>query len=192
MARTVTRNVTGLDAVSDALQALPVELRSKILREAVAKAGNRVRDVARYFARRARRTGALQASIESKLFVVKGAQNATATAIVGPTRDYFQKGGIKVKQDASGFVNRKGAEQPSRYAHLVEFGHAVRQPKKGKTIRNGKALMPATGKLQFVAPRPFMRPALAMTQGKTLSLMAETMAEGLERARRRVVKKGTY
>lgn len=81
-------------------------------------------------------TGALRQSID---FLVKTyAKNGSVVAIVGPKRQY-----------------RLNGRRPTKYAHLVEFGHVTVAPEKGKTIRKENAR-----KISFVAPRPFMRVAV--------------------------------
>jgi len=189
MARVVTRSITGLDTVSAVLQQIPVDLRASILRGAVAAAAEPIKQAAKANARRSVRTGALYASIDVKTITAKGAKNASATAIVGPSRDRFTRGGVKVP-DVNGKRAKSGGEQPARYAHLIEFGHAVRQPKKGRTTRNGNAVEPKAGSLRWVAPRPFMRPALQSTQGKTMQIMLAEIDNGIERTRKRLVKSG--
>jgi HK97 gp10 family phage protein len=209
MPRTVSRNITGLDSISHVLQQLPVEIRGSILRDAVSAAAEPVKEAAKRNARRSVRTGALYASIEKKVVTAKGLKSASATAIVGPSRDYFRKGGAKVKQ-TGGSVDRRGAEQPSRYAHLVEFGHHVvtggslkaqyslslvdtgKRTKTGKPVKRWKRAgvkTAAKGKSAgWVAPRPFMRPAFLATQSKTLQVMTQSISDGIERARRNLAK----
>lgn len=185
MARTITRKVTGLDSISKVLKQLPVELRGNILRDAVSAAAEPVKDAAKRHARRSVRTGALYASIDKKVVVARGLSNASATAIVGPSRDYFTKGGKKVAKGQ----RRSGAEQPSRYAHLIEFGHFIRE--RGKNgQRTGKKSKKAfsDGAVTWVAPRPFMRPAMISTQSSTLRIMEQSVANGIERARRKLAK----
>lgn len=186
MARTVSRSVTGLEGISEMLKRIPVDLRTRILRDAVEAAALPIQASAKRYARKSVRTGALYASISVKTVTAKGLSQASATAIVGPSRDRFLVGGVRVP-DFNGQRRKWGGEQPSRYAHLIEFGHAVRQPKKGTSTRKGTALRPADGKMTFVAPRPFMRPALRDNEGKTLRIMAQVISEGIEVERRRTL-----
>lgn len=86
-------------------------------------------------------TGALKLSIGYKIGAYPG--TGTAFAVVGPRKNY-----------------RLNGRRPTKYAHLVEFGHAIVQPKNGTSIRKKTATV--TGR---VAAKPFVRPAvLAMRQ----------------------------
>lgn len=185
MGRTVSRNITGMAELSQVLQGLPKEMQTEILGTAVDIAAQPIVDAAKRNARRSVRTGALYASIDKK--VKKYPSASTAVAIVGPSKGYFGHGGRKLGKDE----DRRGSESPSRYASNVEFGHAVRQPKKGTSTRKGTALKSATG-LQWVPPRPYMRPAFVSTQGLVARKLAEGIGDGVEKVRRKLVKQGAH
>ena len=88
---TATYTIGGLTGVSDlaaVLQQLPQEVQEKILADALGAACSPIEEAARSFA--PKRTGALAASIAHKVLHNKG--KAYATALIGPSRDYFLAG----------------------------------------------------------------------------------------------------
>lgn len=170
--------IEGVAGLRSILDQLPKEIRLTVLAAAVAAAAVPVEAAAKNFA--SKRSGALRKSIRT--VVRNSPSKSSAVAVVGPSRDYF-RGGRRLKNGA----NRNGAERPANYAHLVEFGHAVRKPKKGRTIRKGNAAMPADGKLTWVPPRPFMRPAIAATKNLTSRALLDGAQRGIEKARDRLV-----
>lgn len=189
MAKSVYREITGLDTLSGVLRGLPVDMRASILVNAVSAAAEPIKVSAKRHARRSVRTGALYASIEKKVVKSKGLENASATAMVGPSRDYFGRGGRKVEKGG----DRRAAEQPSRYAHLVEFGHAVKaRGKSGSKPGKGKAREPKEGALRWVPPRPFMRPAMMENQGRVPRILLEEIEHGIEKTRRKLVREGAH
>jgi HK97 gp10 family phage protein len=187
--RSVYRHFTGVDALSGFFQQLPVDLRERILKDAVASAAKLIKQAAKRHARRSVRTGALHASIDVKVVGYKGHQQAAATAIIGVRRDYYRRGGKVVAKGE----DRRGAEQPARYAHLVEFGHMVRaRGKSGHKPGKGKAAEPKQGALRWVAPRPFIRPAIMETRGQVQRILLEKINDGIGRARDRMIKRGEH
>lgn len=186
MGRTVSKNVTGIDGISAVLQGLPKEMRANILAQATDYAVDPMVDAMKRHARKSVRTGALYASIGKK--TKKYPETPTAVTMVGPQRGYYKRGGRKVGAGES----RQGSESPSHYAHLVEFGHAVRQPKKGTSIRKGTAKKAQAGKLQWVAPRPFARPGFQQTQAIVARRLVEGIGNGVEKTRAKLVREGAH
>lgn len=184
MAKTVYRHIKGMDQVGAFLQQLPNDISTTILAAAVDAGAEVLIPVVKLHARKSVRTGALFASIGKK--VAKYPSAPAAVAIVGPQRGYFLRGGRRVGAGES----RRGAESPSHYAHLVEFGHI--QTARGGTIRQGTAKKVAAGKLGFVAPRPFMRPAYQQSLRAINRAMIEGMKRGIERTRDKMISQGAH
>lgn len=180
MAGNTTRlkHTTGIEGISAVLQQLPADVRAHILTEGVKAGAQPIKIAAKRYARRSRDTGALEASIDA---IQKNyPRNSTAVAVIGPTKDRFI-GKRKLGRNES----KAGSEQPSRRAHLIEFGHHTR--KDGPSTAKRK-----TQKMQFVTPQPFMRPALLTTQPEVARRTAEGIAKGIEKTRRRLVKSGAH
>lgn len=204
MANRSYRHVTGFGQVSAILQGVSKEMKTSIMSKGV-EAGAKILVVhAKRFARRSERTGALRASID---YVVRKYEfEGVAVAIVGPTRNYF-RGRKRLGKDD----DRRGAEQPARYAHLVEFGHNVvvggdlkekrelslqgtgKFSKNGNELKRwkktGKVLREATGKVKgWVAPKPFLRPAHYAAQGQIQGVVVRTMSQEIEKIIRKAPK----
>lgn len=166
--------VKGFDELSQALRDLSQELQDVVIQEAMGPACEPIEQAARWFARV--RTGALRASISHK--VLRKGSRPVAAAIIGPSRNYFigpkavptSKGKLIKKLSSKA---RSAVEKPSKYAHLVEFGHL---------IRGGKGI----GR---VPAKPFMRPALAMAADATGEQMNKALEAGFSRALEKVIRK---
>lgn len=153
---------SGLDQLYAVLEGLPLDMQAEIIGSAVGKAVKPLVRLAKAYA--PKRTGALSASITSK--VVKAKTKGTAIAIMGPSKQRFV--GKKVVKKGE---SKAGSEQPARYAHLVEFGHLT---SKGR-----------------VGARPFMRPATAAGTEQVARLMLVGVGEGINKALKKH-KKQTY
>src|SRR5689334_20227931 len=105
--------------LSRLLQDIPNAMRAEILGPACGAAAQPIEEAARTFA--PKRTGALAASIDIK--VISSAEKGTAAALIGPDRNYYSGG--KALGDGD---DRREAEKPANYAHLVEFGHVAVAP----------------------------------------------------------------
>lgn len=184
MANTVYRHIRGMDQVGAFLKQLPKDIATTILAEAASAGADVLIPVMKQYARRSVRTGALYASIGKR--VIKYSSTPAAVAIVGPVRGYYRRGGVKVGEGES----LAGSESPSHYAHLVEFGHI--QTAKGGTIRKGTAKKVAAGKMTFVAPRPFVRPAYQQSLRAMNRAMIEGLHRGIERTRKKMIKEGAH
>lgn len=136
---------SGFEAMDATLQALPSTFRAAVLEQACGKAAVPIRRAMKALA--PKDTGALRASIVIK--TLSDPWKGTAAALIGPSRDFF-RGSKRVSRKG----DKRGANRPSKYAHLIEYGHAVVAPKKGTQIRKKTAKV-----IGFVAPRPFIRPA---------------------------------
>lgn len=146
---------------------MPAALKADVLRDICVEAARPIAAATKANARV--RTGALQDSIIIK--GVKFEKNGFGMALVGVDRGYFVGGRriarAKVK-DAKGVVDR-----PSKYAHLVEFGHVS---------RGGG----------FVAPRPFIRPGVIEGSPAAAVIISSSVNEKLLAARERAIKSGTH
>lgn len=101
---------------ADLLNALPGAVGDRVIPKALGAAAKPIASGVK--ARAPRKSGALKNSITS---VVRKYSDGGAIAVIGPDRDYFQ-GGKRVKAGE----DRRGADRPANYAHLVEDGHANR------------------------------------------------------------------
>lgn len=144
------------------LSGLPLDMQSDIIAAGVREGAKPVVKAAKGFA--PRDTGALKASITA--VVRKQKRRGVAIALVGPNTSYYD-GRKRVKKGAS----KEGANKPSRYAHLVEFGHLT---KGGKHI---------TG-------QPFMRPAAAVGAATAPAAIAAGIQKGLIASVKRAKRKG--
>lgn len=122
---------------------------------------------------------------------------ALAEAIKVETRKRSRKGSAVVAvgiENKASQRSRKGADKsmkvnPSKYAHLVEFGtepHVI-QPKKRKRLAfQGNDGLVVTSAIQHpgTVAKPFMRPAVDQYGKTAASKITETMARGVEREAR--------
>lgn len=96
--------------------------RNKMARPAVREAGAEVRKLAKFFAGSSRDTGLLQKSIKS---VVRTARGGTGVyAVIGPVH------GFKRIHPGTAQFSVVRFQDPTKYAHLVEFGtvHSAKKP----------------------------------------------------------------
>jgi HK97 gp10 family phage protein len=161
------QTLTGIEGISEVLNALPSDLRKQIMSTAMGEAAKPIVRAAKTFA--PRKTGALRTSINH--VVRKYRDGESVVAIIGPDKDYYGSG-KRLKKTA----DRRGADRPSKYAHLVEFGHAVKGGVGAKLVQ----------------PKPFMRPAVMSAASSTGETLAEGVRKGIERTRARLVKKGLH
>lgn len=162
------------------LSGLPKEVRGGVLSSAVSASSRPLVSAQKQLALRSERTGALRASIRSK---VRNYQNTgTAVAIVGPDRSYYS-GGKRVK---GGSLIQSDAARPANYAHLVEFGHytAARSGKfggmtKGTSRRRGKN---TSHDAIFILPKPFVRPSVVLAKSEMASAFDRGTTRGIEKA----------
>ena len=96
------------------------------------------------------RTGLLQKAVDSKSIVINDNRGRRVWAAVG------------INSKVRGVYNNTPVK-PTKYAHLVEYGHVA---------RNGK----------IVPAKPFMRPAVAAISAGLENIVAEAIKEGAENA----------
>lgn len=173
MAETQYKHITGMGDLQRLLEQIPAEMRNTVLLAGVKAAAVPVVKWAKRFAKRSERTGALRESITFK--GIGNQKRGTALAIIGPDRKYYSKGKrlVRGKLITSGEIVR-----PSKYAHLVEFGHHVVAPFKGTTRRKGTAV-PAKNKTTWVAAKPFIRPAIMQAKGESLAAFQRVVEKAL-------------
>lgn len=172
------RHVQRMGAVTHLLQQLPVEVQTSILMTATAEAHKPVKAAMKRHARRSRRTGALEESIDT--LVKNYPARAKALAVTGPDRGHY-RGGKRVKKGG----DFRGADRPANYAHLVESGHVIAT--KGGTVRRGTAQV--TG---FVPGKPFARPAGEETKQEVAARFTAGLEKGITKARDRLIREGAH
>lgn len=164
MAKSGSVRIEGAEELSAFLNTLPAEMRKQILSVAVARAAQPVVRAAKSMV--VVDTGSLKRALGS--VVRKYKNGADAVAVVGPRRGYYAAGKALKKG-----ADRRGAVMPAKYAHLVEHGHVG---------PGGK----------FVAGKPFLRPALAVSRAAVKQALVEGVGKGIERVRARMIKKGIH
>ena len=157
----------GVDDVIRRLQDVKPNLVARCLKPAIDKSGRMVARAMKASVSR-KKTGLLKASIGIR--TSPNWRKGKVYAIIGPRRSFKstgQKGGVTtVSKWRMGRIKRRGLEAfaaPSRYAHLIEFGH-----KKGK----GKGA---------AKPMPFMRPAWQSTKNAAEQLAANELRRTVAR-----------
>lgn len=149
--------LTGEVEVSRKWEQLTVNLRDKYLKRAVNAGLKPMRDAAQS---RIGGSGILRNSIDTRV-TSKGAKGETVRGYIGPRRGVR----IPVTVHKGGLGLPPFIAIPSRYAHLVEFGH--------KIVVNGKVI-------GTVAPHPFMRPAWEAYGGDVaLARVAESLQQDI-------------
>lgn len=141
------------------------------------------------------RTGALRKSITWKVVTYPSLK---VVLVVGPSRGRFL-GGRQIKR---GGRTLRGVDQPSRYAHLVEFGHHIIGGGRGGSIGFSKAkgfrLDPKRAARQghrvgkaaaFVPARPFMRKGTAQAEPFLPQVIGDGLGVGLLREHKNVLRK---
>lgn len=163
---TLNTHTTGRSALVALFAGLPDALQSGLLSDGVQAAAKPVERHAKLLAPRL--TGALAKSIGTA--VRRPRKSPRAYAVVGPLSSYYTAG-----KKGKGWS--KGAVNPAKYAHLVEYGHIKVSPKKGTSIRKKTATIAG-----FVSPRPFLRPATIIAAAESEARFAAAVTLGLEKA----------
>ena len=178
--------LTNFKEFADLMRDLPAAMQQRVTAVAVGDALKPLQRLAKAMA--PQRTGALKKSIVA--VVRKYPQTGTTYGAVGPSTDYFA-GGKKLKKGAS----RRGADKPANYAHLVEYGHWTRDSSpflnrsaKGRFVRDRSLMYALQGprNAKWVAPRPFLRPAVAIATPIVKAHLADGIKKGMEREIKRL------
>lgn len=179
---------------------LPPAVESRVMGDAVKVAAAPIVKAAKL--KTPVRTGALRRSITA---VVKRYPRAgKVMALIGPDTRYYSKGkGLDKKAD------RRGADRPANYAHLVEFGHHIAKggalrdqheivstvitDSKGRIRRvrkKGTVVEKASGTAtMFVLPQPFLRPAVMSAGAQAQAELARGVEVGMKREIKRLASK---
>lgn len=156
----------GVDDVLARLTSVQPRLVARCLKPAIDKAGRMVARAMKSAMRHHKRTGLLKQSIGIR--VSPKWRTGRVYAVIGPRRSFKKgEGGAKVSRKWRAKKDLKRPQNagivPTRYAHLVEFGHA-----KGA----GKSA---------AKPYPFMRPATASTKRAAEQLAAQELRRTVSR-----------
>jgi len=137
----LTVNSTGMNALLHTLNELPFEMRRELEPAALRAMGNVIKKLAQ------------------------------GKAPVGNPTDYWYDhtpGGlrrniaVRIKKARSNLDETEGfvyVKRDAFYAHMVEFGHWILTPRKRRHKETVRAKR-ENARVRFVAPRPFMRPAV--------------------------------
>lgn len=107
----------------------------------------------------------LRASIKAGVRIKK--RNGTAVAYVGPEVGGYYKAGKRLNKKKD---DLRGSSGPSRYAHLIEFGHQARDGSR-------------------VEAKPFMRPGTDESINQVQAKLVVGFQKGLTRAARKFAKR---
>lgn len=155
-------DISAAMALADTLKQLPIEVQGSVLADMVKEGAKPVVRSIKSFV--PVKSGNLKASIGVALRKGKR-RSTTAAAYVGPTWGQFQ-GGKRLKQGQQA----KHPDEPARFAHNVEFGHAGRDG-------------------SFVQAHPFMRPGTDAAQENCAAMKVVGFQRGLTKALAKVNKK---
>lgn len=169
----------------DAMKALPVELRTRGLKDALRRAGRLVVGHARRLA--PVDTGTLKKSLGLILRTPRRGRNRDPYVVIGARRGYSRQ----VTRDG-----RSMKATPANYAHLVELGHHIstggtlfkvgggRSQRRSRTGRTGKGTA-----ILFVLARPFLRPAFSGSRGAVLSDLVSSLSTFQQREAARIARR---
>lgn len=176
MANSAYHNITGMEDLSKNLRGLSDDMRLRVIAIAVKRGARPVLRAAKRHAGKSKRTGALQKSLTSVTRQYK--QQATAIEVVGPDRNYYADG-KKLGKGAS----RAGADRPTKYAHLVEYGH-YSTAGTGRKVSVSKGTSRRKGTFvenSFVRGQPFLRPAINESKAAVRSEMEAVVSAAVKR-----------
>lgn len=167
--------LTNLKEFASMLDGFSASMAGRIVEDAVADAIIPIRDAAK--AKVPVKTGALRKAITVK--TVRYQDNFKVVGMIGIDKHARFLGGRKIVRGGS-LLN---TDQPSKYAHLVEFGHFRVAGKgvsgkslKGRTIRKGGIKTKG-----WVRAQPFLRPATEQAKPAAEMRLAAGIEKGLER-----------
>lgn len=166
MANSSSVEITGLKELYDLLQDLPTKVEKNVMRGALRKGQNVIKDAAKSLINN--KTGALSKSVRIR---------------------------FKTKSEKMGWVRSHliAGDKDAWYAHILEFGSASYYTGKGKTVgrpykiesKSGKPLLIAGGNPvksvmhPGVRPKPFMRPAFDSNSQNAINEMASYIRDRL-------------
>lgn len=185
MANTTRVVFRGAEELHAILKEMPAAVRADVLEGALGKAALPIQKATAGFA--PKRTGALKRSISVK--VLSDKSKGSAAALIGPDRNYYS-GGNRVAKGG----DRRGADKPSNYAHLVEFGHYSGVSSAGfGGFSKGTSMRKKTATARsFIRPQPFMRPGFAAGAPQAEAILAREIGASIEKTRARMIKTGTH
>lgn len=168
------------------LHDLPPAVEARVMRTAVGNAAKPLVKAAK--SKAPVRSGALRKSITS--VVRHYPKSGKVVAVIGPDKEYYA-GGKRLK----GRADRRGADRPANYAHLVEFGHYSRAGsekfggfERGFRRRKSSGARVAQEARSFILPQPFLRPAVATATPAAEAELARGVEKGIEREIKRLSK----
>lgn len=173
--RDIKVRIRGLEQTLRALDGVKRGVRNRVIRAAVNAASTPV--LKEIKSRVPKETGLLRRSIGRKMWTAK--RTGTVIAIIGPRRKFRQQV-IAKKGWRKGKIRHSDStfSDPTKYAHLVEYGvdpHFM--PKRG-------AVHPGA------APQPFVRPGWLATKGIAEAIIRKRIEEGVHSEARKYAKKG--
>jgi hypothetical protein len=198
--RIIKGDFSGLQKMAGQLSRLAIGNQGHILAAGMQVATAAIRDDAKSRLKpgKGELTGALKKAMDNK--VKEYEDGGVVIGLIGPRTGAYTTGHAvqRVKKNAgeSGFEYRKrtkGMVQPSKYAHLVEFGHrsvhgggAV--PNMGgkvkgvwNSVNEGRSLRKGTIKAtSYVPPVPFLRPAFDSGIGALETTLADATRKAME------------
>jgi HK97 gp10 family phage protein len=168
VASTVSLEITGFEDLISALSQLKNTKARAACRAAISQASVPVsrsqKKLAPVDSRQTRK------SIGRKIKTYRN--SGTTVAIVGPRKGF--------KAEVTDKKGRKVLRNPTRYAHLVEGGHKIAIG--GSLPRTGRKAPSKQGFAGgFVAPRPFVVPALEQNRSKCENIMGRVVREHLRK-----------
>lgn len=162
MAFAIKARLEGVEQSLKNLQEMTRTVRNKILRKAVNASSKVVLDAARQLVPSS--TGLLKKSLAVRVQTYRA--SGVVVGIVGP-RTGYQKTRQGKKITSFGKKMKAAGQNPSKYAHLIEFGHNLARPK-GNLIG-------------YVRARPFLRPAFDQNKSSVIALMEQRITEEIEK-----------
>lgn len=166
MAFAIKARLEGVETALAALGEVARTVRNKVLRKAVNAASRLVLDAARALV--PKDTGMLRKSLGVRIQTYRG--SGKVVAVIGPRTGYTRtRSGTQ--QTALGRKIKETGRNPSKYAHLVEYGHAL--------VRGGKVA-------GSVPAKPFLRPAFETNKGQLAETMSRLIAQEIEKIAKRM------
>lgn len=166
MAFAIKARLDGAEEAIRSLDGLSRTLRNQILRKAINAASKVVLDAARKLV--PVETGMLKKSLAVRIQTYRS--TGTVVGVIGPRTGYKKTRQGKVLTSFGRKIKSTG-RNPSKYAHLIEFGHNIARPK-GKLVGYARA-------------RAFLRPAFDQNKAAIEKLLTERVAEEIEKAARK-------